>query len=70
MLRGLWVVLAAAVILLAVYVLLPLLYPLLLAWLLAYLIHPLVLILRGLSSLAGWRWPSRCFFILEVRASY
>ncbi|MHA6529585.1 sporulation integral membrane protein YtvI [Paenibacillus sp. BAC0078] len=46
-LRGLWVVLAAASLLLAVYVLLPLVYPLLLAYLLAYLIHPLVLILRG-----------------------
>ncbi|WP_238654806.1 sporulation integral membrane protein YtvI [Paenibacillus piscarius] len=53
MLRGLWVVLAAAAILLAVYVLLPLLYPLLLAWLLAYVMHPLVQMLKGLR-LPGW----------------
>ncbi|MBW4082328.1 sporulation integral membrane protein YtvI [Paenibacillus sp. S150] len=46
-LRGLWVVLAASLLLVAVYVLLPLVYPLLLAYLLAYLMHPLVLILRG-----------------------
>ncbi|MDF9845205.1 MULTISPECIES: sporulation integral membrane protein YtvI [unclassified Paenibacillus] len=52
-LRGLWVVLAGAGLLLAVYILLPLLYPLLLAWLLAYLIHPLVLILKGFK-LPGW----------------
>ncbi|QSF46663.1 sporulation integral membrane protein YtvI [Paenibacillus tianjinensis] len=52
-LRGLWVVLAGAVLLLALYVLLPLIYPLLLAWMLAYLIHPLVLILKGFK-LPGW----------------
>lgn len=52
-LRGLWVVLAGAGLLLAVYVLLPLIYPLLLAWLLAYLIHPLVQILKGFR-LPGW----------------
>ncbi|WP_379164381.1 sporulation integral membrane protein YtvI [Paenibacillus sp. sgz5001063] len=46
-LRGLWVVLAASLLLVAVYILLPLMYPLLLAYLLAYLMHPLVLILRG-----------------------
>ena len=46
LLRGLWVVLAAIILLLAFYVLLPLLYPLLLAWLLAYVMHPLIQILR------------------------
>ncbi|AIQ51856.1 sporulation integral membrane protein YtvI [Paenibacillus sp. FSL R7-0331] len=53
MLRGLWVLLAGAGLLLAVYVLLPLIYPLLVAWLLAYLIHPLVQILKGFK-LPGW----------------
>lgn len=52
-LRGLWVVLAAAAGLLAVYILLPLVYPLLLAWMLAYLMHPLVLLLKG-CRLPGW----------------
>ncbi|WP_438495969.1 sporulation integral membrane protein YtvI [Paenibacillus sp. IHBB 3054] len=52
-LRGLWVVLAAAGLMFAIYVLLPLLYPLLLAWLLAYIIHPLVVILKGFK-LPGW----------------
>lgn len=53
LLRGLWVVLATSMILLAIYLLLPLLYPLLLAWLLAYIMHPLVLILKGFK-LPGW----------------
>ncbi|OBZ12053.1 sporulation integral membrane protein YtvI [Bacillus sp. FJAT-27264] len=52
-LRGLWVVLAAAILVLAAYVLLPLLYPLLLAWLLAFIMHPLVLLLKDLR-LPGW----------------
>ncbi|NUU63898.1 sporulation integral membrane protein YtvI [Paenibacillus agri] len=52
-LRGLWVVLAAVILVLATYVLLPLLYPLLLAWLLAYIMHPLVLLLKDLK-LPGW----------------
>ncbi|MDH6426278.1 sporulation integral membrane protein YtvI [Paenibacillus sp. FSL R7-0048] len=53
LLRGLWVVLATSILLLAIYLLLPLLYPLLLAWLLAYIMHPLVLILKGLK-LPAW----------------
>jgi len=53
LLRGLWVVLATFILLLAIYLLLPLLYPLLLAWLLAYIMHPLVLILKGLK-LPAW----------------
>ncbi|MFC3749096.1 sporulation integral membrane protein YtvI [Paenibacillus sp. GCM10012306] len=52
-LRGLWVVLAAVILVLATYVLLPLLYPLLLAWLLAYIMHPLVLLLKDLR-LPSW----------------
>lgn len=53
LLRGLWVVLATSILLLAIYLLLPLLYPLLLAWLLAYIMHPLVLILKGFK-LPSW----------------
>lgn len=53
LLRGLWVVLVASVLLLSIYFLLPLLYPLLLAWLLAYIMHPLVAILKGFK-LPGW----------------
>lgn len=52
-LRGLWVVLAGFILVLAAYMLLPLLYPLLLAWLLAYIMHPLVLLLKDLR-LPGW----------------
>lgn len=52
-LRGLWVVLAGSILVLAAYMLLPLLYPLLLAWLLAYIMHPLVLLLKDLR-LPGW----------------
>lgn len=62
LLRGLWVVLATSILLLAIYLLLPLLYPLLLAWLLAYIMHPLVLILKVTSSQRGWRCRSRCYF--------
>lgn len=53
LLRGLWVVLVASVLLLSIYFLLPLIYPLLLAWLLAYIMHPLVAILKGFK-LPGW----------------
>ncbi|WP_379139068.1 sporulation integral membrane protein YtvI [Paenibacillus sp. sgz500958] len=52
-LRGLWVIFAILLALLAVYMLLPLLYPLLLAWLLAYIMQPMVVGLRGLR-LPGW----------------
>ncbi|MDT3425181.1 sporulation integral membrane protein YtvI [Paenibacillus forsythiae] len=48
LLRGLWVLLAALLVLFSLYVLLPLLYPLCLAWLLAYSIRPVVEALKRL----------------------
>ena len=42
LLRGLWVIIAAVLIAVAIYLLFPLLYPFAIAWIIAYAMNPLV----------------------------
>ncbi|ANS73747.1 permease [Paenibacillus yonginensis] len=53
-LRGLWVLVAFALLLLGAYWLLPLLYPFLIAWLIAYAMKPFVRFLQRKAKMPRW----------------
>lgn len=55
LLRGLWVIIAAVLIAVAIYLLFPLLYPFAIAWIIAYAMNPLVKLLQHRARFpAGW----------------
>lgn len=54
LLRGLWVIIAAVLIAVAIYLLFPLLYPFAIAWIIAYAMNPLVKLLQHRARFPRW----------------